>query len=250
MAWHKQKQYDPTEAFIQNERQQKLLDLELERIDKLWYQQMKLLSRDRLETTSELIRLEDEKSQLEYFDDSMDIHDMKDYIDNFLTHMKSLKRELTHDNFNFYDTGAMHLKRMIHQNGKLTLPKVDNACFVTQSVKPKKNKKPIKNRAKRRRKSNLFKSKILSVSDSNLEKISKCRQEKRQDDIEQSDIEGYSDVETQGEKQKVRQQLPVLPSKQTVKKMEPHRYLKERMATTLVLPTVTEIATRERKLSI
>jgi hypothetical protein len=249
MAWHKQKQYDPTDAFIQNERHQKLLDLQLEKIDKLWYNQLRIMSRGRLETTSELIRLEDEKNQLEYFDENMDVHQMKDYIDSCLTHMKSIKRELSHDNFNFDNSGAMHLKRVINQYGKLNLPKLDDSCFVTQQARPKKAKKSNKNRLKKRRKSNLFKSKIFSMSDSNLDKISKYKQEKETE--EERNIDQLSVTEEKAANPSQKSQLPMLPVKRNIKRnLEPHRYLKEQMATTLVLPTVKEVVPRQRKLSI
>lgn len=245
MAWHKQKHYDPTEAFLQNERQQKLLDLQLAKIDKQWYHKLKHLSRDRLDTTSELLRLEDEKSQLAYFDETMEIHKMKEYTDICMKHMKELKREISHDNFNFDNHSAIYMKTGAPS---VNLPKLDGNCFVTQSANfHKKAKKPNKSRLKKRRKSNLMKSKIFSISDSNLDKVSKYKQENSENETpcQMSQSEAVSKFETK------MTSLPDLTAKLSVKKNnDQHRYLKEKMATVLVLPTVNEDVPRQRKLSI
>lgn len=248
MAWHKQKQYDPSEAFLQNERQQKLLGIQLEKIDKQWYNKLRILSRDRLQTTSELIRLEDEKSQLEYFDENMEIHRMKEYTDICLKHMKELKRELTHDNFNFDNRGAILLKT---NSQGMHLPRLNDGCFVTQSCKVnKKAKRPAKNRLKKRRKSNLMKSKIFSMSDSNLDKISKYKQQSSENDVTHSEASDKGETKLEA-KVVPKSLLPELTGKVTVKRTsEQHRYLKEKMATALVLPTVNEHVPRQRKLSI
>lgn len=257
MAWHKQKQYDPTEAFIQNERHQKLLNLQLEKIDKLWLHQLRILARDRLETTSELIRLEDEKSQLAYFDEHMDVHKMKEYTDNCLTQMKSLKRELTHDNFNFENTGAIVAKRSVQPN--LNLPKVEELGYiVTQSLKNSKPKKKTKKVGLgKRRKSNLFRSKILSMSDSNLDMVSKYKKENNDSTSNKlNEVDTNNKLSEKSKKPGAENSglasalLPSIPSKPVTRSKEQHRYLKEKMTTALVLPTVKEAIPRQRKLSI
>jgi hypothetical protein len=244
MAWHKQKQYDPTEAFLQNERQQKVLDVQLQKIDKLWYNQLRVLSRNRLETTSELVRLEDEKSQLQYFDETIDVHKLKDYTDECILNMKQLNRELTHDNFNFENTGAIHTKRILHA---MNLPKLEGNCIISQSYRySKKSKKPEQKKTRKRRKSNLFKSKIFSVSDSNLDKVSKYKQENNESDVFHPESETKLEI---NDTQKT--VFPNISSKLKVTKTnEQHRYLKQKMATALVLPTVKEVCPRQRKLSI
>ncbi|XP_053396953.1 uncharacterized protein LOC128556317 [Mercenaria mercenaria] len=248
MAWHKQKQYDPTDAFIQNERHQKVLDLKLQKIDKLWYNQLRLLSRDRLQITSDLLRLEDEKGQLEYYDENMEVHKLKEYTDGCMLHMKQLKRELTHDNFNFETTGAIHMKRTIQS---MNLPRLDGGCIVTQSHKHnKKQKKPEKSHLRKRRKSNLMKSKIFSISDSNLDKVSKYKQENNESDVSKSELTRVTEPKL-GTEATQKTTFPNISSKLKVSRTnEQHRYLKERMATALVLPTVTEVPPRQRKLSI
>ncbi|KAL4233507.1 hypothetical protein ACF0H5_008188 [Mactra antiquata] len=261
MAWHKQKQYDPSEAFIQNERQQKLLNIQLQKIDKLWLHQLRLFARDRLETTSELLRLEDEKGSLEYFDDSMDVHKIKEYTDNVVTQMKAIKKEMMHDNYNFDNTGAIVSKKVSQMH--LNLPKVDELGYiVTQSLKPNGSKnKPKKAALKRRRKSNLFKSRILSVSDSNLDRVSKYKRENAQTDFKENEdndtIKGHS--AKSGSRKHVSETntkidgklLPSISSpKPVLRNNEQHRYLKEKMATALVLPTVNEAMPRQRKLSV
>lgn len=250
MAWQKPKQYDPAEAFIENDRQQKLLDLNIQSIDKLLYSQLKLLSRDRLETTSELLRLETEKSQLAYFDETMEVRKMKEFTDGCLLHMKQLKRELSHDNFHFENPGDMHLKRTLHGT---SLPKLEGSCFVTQSYKSKNKKlikKPDKNYLKRRRTSNLMKSKIFSISDSHLETVSKYKHNEPDYDKGDTDVVdgALATLEIQGAPKTI---FPNLTIKATVRKnSEQHRYFKDKLATALVLPTVTEVTPRQRKLSV
>lgn len=246
MAWHKQKQYDPTEAFLQNERQQKVLDLQLQKIDKLWYNQLRVLSRNRLEATSELVRLEDEKSQLQYYDENINVHKLKEYTDDCILNMKQLKRELTHDNFNFENTGAIHMKRTLHA---MNLPKVEGGCIITQSYKYcKKSKKPEQKQLKKRRKSNLMKSKIFSASDSNLDKVSKYKQECIEGDALHADENEGTETKNGDTEKNV---FPNISSKLKVTKAnEQHRYLKDKMATALVLPTVKEVCPRQRKLSV
>lgn len=260
MAFNKKKESDPTQAFLLNGRQQKLLLIQLEKIDKMWYKRLKHLSKDRLEATTDLVRLEDEKQQLQYYDQHMEVHKMKDYNDECIKQMRHLKRELTHDNFNFDSTAFAERKRsMVHQNGATCLPKINiNRCFVTQTEK-KRGKGKGNKRGQSRRQSNLMKHRILSVSDSNIDRVSKHIDTYSLGDRSKTFSMSHEDlisaarvnsfiaklVEDQAEPAST---SPVLPTINT--KPDEHRYLKQRMATTLVLPTVTEVETRQRKISI
>ena len=261
MAFTKQKQYDPTEAFLLNEKQQRLLVLQLEKIDKLWYNRLKHLTTNRLEATTDLVRLEDEKEQLEYYDKRMEVHKMKEYNDCCIKQMRYLKREMTHDNYNFDPAVFAERKRtIVHQHGSICLPRIDTKCFVTQGDKPR-DKAVGQKRGISRRQSNLMKSKIFSASEPHMDRVPalghvetfslgarsktfSASQDNLNNAVKVSNfiaklVEDQTEVDTQS---------PVLPTING--KPDEHRYLKQRMATQLVLPTVTEADNRQRKVSI
>lgn len=259
MAFHKQKQYDPTEAFLLNQKQQKLLLLRLKKIDKLWYKSLKHLSRDRLEATTDLMKLEDEKQQLEYYDHTMEVHKMKDYNDECIRHMRVMKRELTHDNFNF-DSSAFANRKLpiVHNHGTLNLPRIDGSkCFITQKNGAKKQKE--RKQVRKRRQSNLMRNRIFSMSDSNLDKVSKsnhCLGERSKtlsvshEDLS-NNIRVHNFIAKLALSQSEETKTTVLPNISSCKAVpEEHRYLKQKMATTLALPTVTEVDSRQRKISV
>ncbi|KAH3734564.1 uncharacterized protein LOC127851599 [Dreissena polymorpha] len=269
MTFQKNRKYDPTVAFLLNERQQKLLALRLEELDRLWCNSLRHLSRDRLDATEDLTRLEEEIQNLSYYDKNMDGNRMKEYNDKCILAMKSLKRELSHDNFNFDSSVQIQKKK----SSKFSLPKITKGFFVTQ-IKPR-TKKKLKERLQQRRNSNLQQLRKFSISDSNLDKYSKSAklsqmswsQELRtksmsNDDLSVKKHEKHVDVKKllseRFDTKKESTNLIVLPSlgsRQSTQLSlnvtslpEGYRYLKH--TTNLVLPTVRENSSRQRKLSI
>ena len=240
MAWHKQQEYDPTEAFVQNARQQKMLELKLEEIDKLWYMELKNLAKERLDTTNELKRLEDTKRSLQYYDSKITVSDLKRYTDGVVEQFRRLNRENTKDNFNF-ETSAMKIKRL-----SVSLPTLNQVGFaaIPRRTKIHKKKSKDKNRKHSVSKSSTLKgTRLKSISDSNLHTSEKYKESRA--------ISNSADVRTGRIKKSGVEFPPIDNSKLGSAKSDDHRYLKQKMATTLELPPVIEVnSCRNRKMSI
>ena len=246
MAWHKQQQYDPTEAFIQNARQQKLLELELQEIDKLWFLELKRIAKDRLDVTSELTKLEEMKRGVDYYDKTMHPRDLKKHTAKVKEQFRHMYRENTKDNFNF-ETSAMKEKRL-----SVSLPSLNDIGlpFVGRrpSVKPtkKKNKGKHRKQSTSTTSSRLIKStRLKSISDSNLNTSSDFKEIQSKTRVSPCSAHVKRSTEEQC--------ASVLPRignmKVTSATADEHRYLKQRMATTLELPPVLEVITH-RKMSV
>ena len=240
MSWHKHQEYDPTEAFVQNARQQKLLELKLDDIDKLWYAQLKHLARERLDATNELKILEETKKDLQHYDKNMLVSDLKKYTDGVINQFRQIERENSRDNFNF-ETRAMQVKRL-----SVSLPSLNQLGIAPLPVRTSLKKKKIKTQRRRHKtstSSKLKSTRLKSISDSNLHKSSKFEESKL----------APSSADAKSDRQKALGSLfpPISHQKLSSAKSDDHRYLKHKMATSLELPPVVEVNThRSRKLSL
>ncbi|XP_052807210.1 uncharacterized protein LOC128236402 [Mya arenaria] len=170
MTFQRQRANDPAiAAFLVNQRHQKDLTSRLVEIDRLMYARLKSLSRDRLDVSSDLCRLDEDMKRLEYYDKTMDGVKMRDYNDHVYQNTRDVKKQIANDNFTF-DSSVM-IKRKI--SAQINLPKVNSPFLVTQKYDTNV-KKPMRKRTKHRRDSTLalLKSKSFSVSDSNLHRVS------------------------------------------------------------------------------
>ena len=250
MAWHGSQQYDPAAAFIKNARQQKLLDLRLDDIEKLWFAQLKHLAKDRLDVTKELTQLEEEKRQLQHYDKTMLVSDLKKYTDGVIEQFRKVNRENTRDNFNF-NTSAIKEKRLsislpgLDQVG-LNLPRPPTIKHVPHRPSTKRSTRSVQ----RQRKlsvsttcsNTLQRTRLKSMSDSNLHKITSFP--------EPRGVSSSAHVTTRRKDDRVTSRFPPInTSKLSSAKSEDHRYLKHRMATTLELPPVIEVS-NHRKMSV
>ena len=249
MAWHGHQQYDPAAAFIKNARQQKLLDLRLDEIEKLWFAELKSLAKDRLDVTKELTQLEEEKRQLKYYDKKMLVSDLKRYTDGVIEQFRKVNRENTRDNFDF-DTGAIKEKRL-----SISLPRFDQVGLSVPGLPTNRHaphrpstKRSTRSTHRQRKLSSSTTSSILkgtrlkSVSDSNLHKITSFP--------ETRGISSSAHVANRRKDDRVTSRFPPINTgKLNPSKSEDHRYLKHRMATTLELPPVIEV-NNHRKMSI
>lgn len=242
MAWHKQQQYDPTAAFIQNNRQQKLLELRLEEIDKLWFSQLKGLAKERLDVTSELTKLEEMKRSLQHYDKTMLVSDLKKYTDRIVEQFKKMNRANTRDNFNF-DTSAIKEKRL-----SVSLPRLDQvglhgiALARLPSGRPQTKRRTEKTtkHSSSTKSSRLRGTRVKSISDSNLHTMTNFKESRIISNS--AHVKGRRD-------EKLTYKLPTIGDGKLSSKCEDHRYLKQKMATTLELPPVIEVNTH-RKMSI
>ncbi|OWF48155.1 uncharacterized protein LOC110453435 [Mizuhopecten yessoensis] len=73
---------DAVAASIKNIREQKGLERQLTHIERLWHVELKHLTREKLEATHELTRLEEEKQNLEYLNDDVEGDSLKTYTDS------------------------------------------------------------------------------------------------------------------------------------------------------------------------
>ena len=250
MAWHGNQQYDPAAAFIKNSRQQKLLDLRLGEIEKLWFAQLKHLAKDRLDVTKELTQLEEEKRHLQHYDKNILVSDLKRYTDGVVQQFRKVNRENTRDNFNF-NTSAIKEKRL-----SISLPGLDQ-CGLSISKAPvikhlpqRPNTKRSVRSVQRQRQfsvsttySTAFQgSKLKSVSDSNLHKITSF--------TEPRGHSSSANVANRRKDDRLSSRFPPINTgKLSSAKSEDHRYLKQRMATALELPPVIEV-NNHRKMSV
>ena len=182
MAWHKQKQYDPTEAFLANNKQQQLLEIKLKDIDKLWFARVKYYARDRLETTAELQRLIEDKRHLDYYKATLNPEELKQYTDQIGKVMKLSHKELTSDNFDFDKykrrssmvvPPSTFFPRIEKHNTEINF-KLRRESMISKSDLKKSNK--IKSSSKSKSSSDvsllLRSSRLMSMSDTDLFKRS------------------------------------------------------------------------------
>ena len=75
----KRKAVDAMSASVKNIREQRFLERQLDEIEKLWYQQLKNMTRDRLEAMFELTKLEYDKKNAHYFDQNIEGSVLKNF---------------------------------------------------------------------------------------------------------------------------------------------------------------------------
>ncbi|XP_060071638.1 uncharacterized protein LOC132551505 [Ylistrum balloti] len=96
---------DAVAASIKNIREQKGLERQLTQIEKHWHLELKHLTREKLEVTYELTRLEEEKQNLEYLNEEVEGDSLKTYTDNIRDKNGQQKEEDKQiDRFNYQNS--------------------------------------------------------------------------------------------------------------------------------------------------
>ncbi|XP_033740590.1 uncharacterized protein LOC117327636 [Pecten maximus] len=96
---------DSVAASIKNIREQKGLERQLTHIEKLWHLELKNLTREKLEVTYELTRLEEEKQHLDYLNEEVEGNNLKTYTDTIRDKNGQQKEEDKQiDKFNYQNS--------------------------------------------------------------------------------------------------------------------------------------------------